>query len=96
MSGGSFDYLCSKDIEELLANPWQLEDMYQAIAKLGYAPDAARETEELRLTLLAAKTRFDVVLERMRPIWKAMEWWQSCDWGEDDFKEALAEYRKRQ
>lgn len=94
MSGGSFNYLCHTwDLPELVTKQGDLADMAQALAALGYAKDAARETEELLVILRQWEVQAGVRLDRLREVWKAMEWWRSCDWGEDQFKGALAEYR---
>lgn len=55
--------------------------------------DAAKETYSLLVQLRQWETRADVHMERLRAVWKAVEWWDSGDWGEDDVREALAEYR---
>ena len=94
MSGGSFNYLCHKDASDLLTGGLgDAQDMGDALASLGYAQDAAKETFALIAAVRAAQARLDAFLERLQPVWKAMEWWQSCDWGENDLKRALAEYR---
>lgn len=94
MSGGSFNYLCDTwDLDHLLGKQGSLEAMSQALATVGYAQDAARETEELLVLLRQWQNQAEVRLKRLTPVWKAMEWWKSNDWGEDDFREALAEYR---
>lgn len=94
MSGGSFNYLCEAwDLDEIIGKLGDLQDMSHALAALGYAQDAARETEELLVILRQWQVQTEVRLNRLRGVWKAMEWWRSCDWGEDDFQKALAEYR---
>lgn len=94
MSGGSFNYLCHAfDFEDLIAKRGSLEDMATELAGLGYAQDAARETEELLTLLRQWEVRSSVRVERLREVWKAVEWWRSCDYSEDQVHEALAEYR---
>jgi len=94
MSGGSFNYLCNTwDLDGLLTKMGDLEAMSQALAALGYAKDAARETEELLVILRQWQVQTEVRLERLTPVWKAMEWWRSSDWSEDDLREELAKYR---
>ena len=94
MSGGSFNYLCQTwDLDGLLTKMGDLEAMSRALARLGYAQDAARETEELLVILRQWQVQTEVRLERLTPVWKAMEWWRSSDWSEDDLREELAKYR---
>ncbi len=93
MSGGSFDYLCFRDASDLLASERKVQEMADALAKSGYADDAAKETQALLLEIRAARNRLQASIDRLAPVWKAMEWWGSCDTSEDDFKKALAGYR---
>ena len=93
MSGGSYNYLCFVDAGEILQRQQDLQVMADDLAKLGYAPDAAKETENLLLTVRQFDNRIQTMLDRMSPVWRAMEWWHSADSNEDDFKVALAKYR---
>jgi hypothetical protein len=94
MSGGSYNYLCrALDLEDLLKQKADLESMFERLAGLGYAPEAAAETYQLLLSLRVMESRAEVHVQRLRDLWKAVEWWDSCDWSEDQVKEALAAYR---
>jgi hypothetical protein len=94
MSGGSFDYLGTVfDLGGLLEKSHQLEPMRDRLAGLGYAKDAAMETEELIRTLRQFHVRIEVALQRLQPVWHAVEWWDSCDWSEASVKKALEDYR---
>lgn len=97
MSGGSYNYLGSilyDDLGELLAKENDLREMADRLAGLGYAQDAARETEELLTMLRQWRTRAEVRVKRLAKVWHAVEWWDSCDYGEDRVHEALAAYRE--
>lgn len=93
MSGGSFDYLYVKSIDELMAYDGNLDMMADKLATLGYAEDAARETTEFLMELRAGRIRLETMQRRLSDLWKAVEWWVSGDYGEDAVKEALAKYR---
>lgn len=94
MSGGSYNYLCTaQDLEDLHARRHDLREMADRLAGLGYAQDAAAETEELLILLRQWEIRAGVRLQRLEKIWQAVEWWDSADWSEDKVKAALAEYR---
>lgn len=94
MSGGSYNYLCYASIDELLNKHGQdLDDMVQGLSAVG-ATDAARETESLRLILRHFEVRMQARLDRLSPVWKALEWWHSGDTSEKQFEEALADYRR--
>lgn len=94
MSGGSYNYLFSaQDLEDLNSQRYNLEEMASRLAGLGYAQDAARETEELLLLLRQWETRATVRMRRLADVWQAVEWWDSNDSSEDRVHEALAKYR---
>lgn len=93
MSGGSYDYLFIKDPEDLLSMQDTVQSMSDRLAGLGYAPDAAQETQELLLTLRQFENRIHAITKRLSPVWRAVEWWDSGDSGEDGLVRALAEYR---
>lgn len=94
MSGGSFNYLCDvQDVGQLMSRQGDLEEMSAALSALGYAPDAARETEELLVLLRQWQTRADARIARLRGVWMAVEWERSGDCGQDDVREALAAYQ---
>ena len=94
MSGGSYDYLCLKDSDTLLEMKHQIEAMSARLAGLGYAEDAALETEDVLLTVRQFENRMQARIDRLRDVWRAVEWWDSGDSGEDSVKAALEEYRK--
>lgn len=93
MSGGSYNYLCGKSSEDIIEAEGDLQRMSDRLAGLGYAPDAAKETEELILIIRQFRNRVDARIYRLGKVWQAVEWWDSADWGEDSLKEALAKYR---
>jgi hypothetical protein len=94
VSGGSYDYLCwARDLDQLLDRGRQLEEMADRLAGLGYAEDAARETQELLVQIRQWEVRAQVRVNRLSDVWHAVEWWDSCDSGEDRVREALAKYR---
>jgi hypothetical protein len=96
MSGGAYDYLCHKDAEDAFDSTVQqnLRRMADRLAGLEYAEDAARETEELICMIAQAEVRISVRMSRLGPVWRSVEWWDSCDSSEDYVRDALAEYRK--
>jgi len=92
MSGGSYSYLCYKDADQILEHLSELEDMRDRLAELEYAADAAQETAELILIINQFFVRAGEVIDRLAPVWKAVEWWDSGDSGEDNLKKTLVEY----
>ena len=93
MSGGSYEYLCYKEIEELRYNEDLIQRIINDLESLGYANDVAKDTKEFFATLKNNFDKLDMIKEKLSPIWKALEWWKSCDTNEDSFKRALEKYR---
>jgi len=94
VSGGSYDYLCWTDqLNELLAKEHQLEAMADRLAGLGYAEDAARETQELLLQLRQWKIRAQTKVKHLEQVWQAVEWHDSGDGSDNQIRAAIHEYR---
>lgn len=93
MSGGSYEYLFLIGTDEIGRHIDQVERMADRLGGLGYAQDAARETESVMLLLRQFEVRMSVRLERLSSLWRAVELWDSGDSGEDDVKRALLEFR---
>lgn len=96
MSGGSYNYLCYKDLSGLLdgSSDKDLQSMADRLAGLGYANDAALETQNLLLVLRQSRYRIKASLNRLTRLWRSIEWWDSCDSGEDTVKNELTKYRE--
>lgn len=92
MSGGSFNYLCNRDADDIDEALGDLEAMRDRLVALGY-DDAARETDELRLIVRLHQVRRKTILDRMRAVWRAVEWFDSGDSGPNVVREALTKYR---
>lgn len=91
MSGGSFDYLCmSYDVGTLLARQDKIGSMAQTLRDWGH-DGAAGETEALLAELKHLDASVMDRVERLRAVWKAVEWTVSCDWGPDSVGEAVQE-----
>lgn len=93
MSGGSYNYLCYQDWPEIVNKTPDMSEMVDRLISLGYK-DAAKETESIILILENIQTRIEARLERLQPVWKAVEWYDSSDYGLDSVKEAIKEYRE--
>lgn len=92
MSGGRFYYVSGGYDEVICQHRSAFREMTEALEK--HAPGHP--------SALAARQICDG-FDRMRAaeedhhllrVWHALEWWYSGDWGEDDFREALAAYDK--
>jgi hypothetical protein len=94
MSGGSFDYLCyADDLDDLLSKRGELDRMREALEGYGDRGRAAtRETYLVEQLLRSWEDMLHVHLARLKPIWKAVEWHHSADWGADHVEIALDHY----
>ena len=92
MSGGSFNYLCYKDEDELFNHQFDLDQMATELIELGFL-DAAKETLATLAIIKQALTRVRVAKQRLDEVWKAVEWYRSGDCSEKDVQAAIAEYR---
>ena len=92
MSGGSYNYLYCKNVDELFGNIWDIEDMAEELTKMNYL-DVAADMTRLAEYIKSARIRVGVLSEQLRPVMKAVEWYKSSDIGEDSLKKAIEEYR---
>lgn len=93
MSGGSYNYLFLQDYPEICEKQADLADMRDRLIALGYE-DAAKETESILLLMESFRIRLDTRLDRLKPIWEAVEWADSGDSGLEDVQKAIDEYRE--
>lgn len=94
MSGGSYDYLCYKDVFELESQREHIVRMRDRLIELGHL-DAAKETESVILVLDSFKVRMEARLERLKEVWRAVEWLDSGDSGKDCVDEAIKEFQEK-
>ena len=95
MSGGSFEYLCFKadDLNELTGAETQIQAMADALAAMGdEGKPAAEETQRLLEDLRVARVRIETKAKRLAPVWRAVEWWHSCDISEASAREEIAKF----
>lgn len=94
MSGGSFDYLCYKDVPELMepSGISELESMIQHLQEYGYE-DIARDTQRLIEYIQSASIRIEVLSENLNGVFHAVEWHESGDICRDTMIAELEKYR---
>jgi len=69
------------------------EELANALAKLGYADDAAKETTELLLLLRQTRVRAEAIQGRLEDVWRTLWQWSEYKMSEDMVKVALKRYR---
>ena len=92
MSGGSYDYLYCKEPEEIFANAAYIEDMAETLIKLGHL-DVARDMTRLSEYIRSAYNRIDVLSQQLKPIMKAVEYYEDCDMSAETLGEEVEKYR---
>lgn len=97
MSGGSYDYLCSKDASDLLGANYSseiMEEMRNRLIELKM-PDIANELTELEQVIIDAQKKVTLMMADLADILKEVEWYDSYDSCIDDvLKEAQKWYEK--
>lgn len=94
LSGGSFGYLCYKDVPELMnsSSIANLEKMVQHLQSYGYE-DIARDTQRLIEYIQSASIRIEVLSENLNGVFHAVEWHESGDICRDAMIAELEKYR---
>lgn len=76
----------------LIGNIELLEEMADYLNQNGYE-DVAKDTRRLVEYIKSAKIRVETLFEMLSPVFKAVEWYCSADWGKDRVDKAIEEYR---
>jgi hypothetical protein len=87
MSGGSYNYLYSRELIDDETR-YLLRLAHDRMAALPYAAHAAGKIQEL-LSMAEEITRRK---EGLSEVLRCLEWWESNDYSEDQFREALDEF----
>lgn len=93
MSGGSYDYLYSRDTEEMFSRAVDIEDMAETLEKLNYF-DVARDMRRLSEYIRSAYNRVDVLSGQLKPIMKAVEYYESGDISAESLENKIEKYRE--
>lgn len=95
MSGGSHNYLCYTETNDLLLGS-KIEDMKrmeQYLLKIGYV-DIAKDVRRLIEYCLSAENRIGVLFEQLEKVFHDIEWNHSGDIGDARLIETLEKYRE--
>lgn len=93
MSGGSFDYLHSKEIRVIMGEVRDLTRMRDLLMGVDKGFTAAGLTAADFTRVLEGIDALAILINELRPMMQAVEWWQSADWNEDDVREACVEHQ---
>lgn len=94
MSGGSWNYLYSQEVDELVRyeSIRLLEEMADYLNSSGYE-DVAKDVRRLVEYIKSARIRIETLHEMLSPVFKAVEWYDSSDCGKDSVSRAIEDYR---
>lgn len=94
MSGGSHDYLFTViDADDLCRKRIALEGMAELLSESPWPEAKPAAVETLRL--LSALRRLDAFVQAsaaLKDVWHDVEWWTSCDYSEDQARDALRKF----
>lgn len=85
MSGGSFGYLCDKDLTEYSGS---VDAMSDYLRSNGYE-DVAQLTGQI----VTKMKEIDLLQSILKEVWKCAEWVDSCDWLPEELANAVTEFR---
>jgi uncharacterized protein YoxC len=96
MSGGSFNYLCyAEGLSELIGKMSYLEDMAKALSETGFSDEEATETQSIIDAMNKLDEMVQAKADSLHEVWKAVEWWYSCDRSKEDVLKAVTERRAK-
>lgn len=95
MSGGSYNYLYMAEAYNLLQeqNKDTLEEMIARIKELDPHSDAAKDAEKILFAINVYENVVASLMERLSPVFKAVEWYDSHDSGIESVYEAFKNYK---
>ncbi len=97
MSGGSWNYMYSKEVDDILNMGSDLEEMKNRLEKEG-ALLVANDIKSLLSVIdviQSHKDDADEILSRIRMVMKSLEWWDSSDWGKEQFDREVLNHSNR-
>jgi len=92
MSGGSFNYLCCKDVLTDYCDE-DLKNMVDKLVYLGY-PKLATETFGLYQKIQDIRKEIQEKQGKLNPIWEAVELYDSDDIDKKDMEETIEKHLK--
>ena len=69
-----------------------VEDMVDRLNSAGFK-DVAKDTQRLVEYIKSASIRIETLFETLSPVFKAVEWFDSGDWGEETLNNEILKYR---
>jgi hypothetical protein len=93
MSGGSYNYLCDREAEDLIGNWYKtLQEMSEDLHSKFPNSMADKHTDELVRLIGHLKVEVERRAIALRDVWHAQEWWRSSDYGIGEVEVEIARY----
>lgn len=93
MSGGSLNYLCYKEPDQLFDHVSDMEEAEAVLLQKGYK-DIAQDVRRLIEYIQSAQNRIGVLHGQLSDVFHAVEWYISADYGDDSLARDLEKYRR--
>lgn len=99
MSGGSYDYLCSKSAEDLIVDfnvKKQLDNMIARLDELGFddvslaSKMLKKDYNDIEAILVKMQERID----KLSSVWRNVEWFDSSDYDLEHVTKSVEKFRK--
>ena len=92
MSGGSFNYLFTKDIFDIAAGvgeewDWMLKELDDL------CPEASQDMRKIKLSTEEFVKKNEPAWSKLQDLLHAVEYWRSNDYGKDQVDKAVERYR---
>ena len=97
MSGGSWNYMYSKEVDDILNMGSDLEEMKNRLEKEGalLVENDIKSLLSVIDVIQSHKDDADEILSRIRMVMKSLEWWDSSDWGKEQFDREVLNHSNR-
>lgn len=92
MSGGSYNYLYWIEYQDIVSREEDIENMRDRLAELGY-DDLAKKTNTILEDNKKIQKQMNERLDKIRQVWKSVEYYDSSDVGLQDVKEAIYNFK---
>ena len=94
MSGGSFNYVFCKDVDEVMLCTQDLKDIRDELIHLGY-PDVAKDVQRLIEYVESSKIVISTLQEKLKDILHDVEWCADGNITNSQLAETIEKYRKQ-
>lgn len=94
MSGGSLNYLCYKEVNQLFDHVDDMEKVEATLLAEGYE-DIARDVRRLIEYVKTAENRISVLRDKLEDVFHAVEWYDSADYSRATMLAIFDKYREK-